>query len=75
MRKYEFEQFKKRLKNTYYNNFRKIEPTRKPSNRPRKLEDMEILLKVIIWRKKKWLETGRLVELGPRKYKLIVDGR
>ncbi len=42
MRKYKFEQFRKQLKNTYYNNFCKIEPSTKPSKRPRKLEDMEI---------------------------------
>lgn len=73
MRKYNFEQFKRQIKDTYYSNFRQLEPMRKASRRPRKAEDMEILLKMMLWRKEKWLQTGKLVELGPRRYRLKID--
>lgn len=72
MRKYKFEEFQKELKKRYYANFSSLEPGRLPGRRERKQEDLDILLKMMIARKKRWLETGKLVDLGPRKYKLVV---
>lgn len=73
MRKYNFEEHKKEIKKRYYENFEKLEPRRMPSRRKRKKEDLDILLEMMIARKKRWLETGKLVELGQRKYILRVQ--
>ncbi|MBI5555731.1 MAG: hypothetical protein HY920_07785 [Elusimicrobia bacterium] len=73
MRKYKYEEFQKELKKRYYANFGSLEPGRLPGRRERRQEDLDLLLEMIILRNRKWLESGKLVELGPRKYKLMVD--
>lgn len=72
MRKYNYEEYRKELKERYYLNFSSLAPSRSPGRRKRKQEDLDILLEMMIARKKRWLETGKLVELGPRKYRLVV---
>ncbi len=73
MRKYKFEEFQKELKKRYYANFSSLAPERLPARRKRKQEDLDILLEMMIARKKRWLKTGKLVDLGPRKYILAID--
>jgi hypothetical protein len=73
MRKYNYEEYRKELKERYYLNFNRLAPVRSSGRRKRKQEDLDILLEMMIARKKRWLKTRKLVELGPRKYKLAVD--
>lgn len=74
MRKYKFEEFQKELKKRYYANFSSLEPGKLPGRRERRQEDLDILLEMMILRNKKWLKSGKLVELGARKYKLVTEG-
>lgn len=72
MRKYNYEEYKKELKEKYYLNFSSLAPIRSSGRRKRKKEDLDILLEMMIARKKRWVETGKLVDLGARKYRLAV---
>jgi hypothetical protein len=71
MRKYNFEEYRKELKGRYYSNFKRLEPGRSPGRRQRKKEDLDLLLGMMLVKKKKWLAEGKLVDLGVRKYKLV----
>ena len=72
MRKYNYEEFRKELKEKFYQNFSRLEPIRSSGRRKRKKEDLNVLLEYMLARKKRWIETGKLVELGARKYRLCV---
>jgi len=43
---------------------------RLPRRRPRDPEEEQVLLKMALERKRRWLETGKLEILGPREYRL-----
>jgi hypothetical protein len=72
MRKCNYEEYRKELKERYYLNFGSLATVRPPGRRKRKPADLDVLLETMIARKKRWVETGKLVELGARKYKLAV---
>ena len=72
MRKYNFEEYRKELKARYYLNFSRLTPTRSAGRRRRMKEDLDVLLGMMLARKKRWLATGKLVELGARKFRLAI---
>ncbi|MFH1259978.1 MAG: hypothetical protein ABII74_09275 [Elusimicrobiota bacterium] len=72
MRKYNFEEYKKQLKIKYYRNFELLETERTISRRPRKEEDIKLLIAMSQARRKHWLETGKLKIIGERKYRLEI---
>ncbi len=72
MRKYKFEEYRKEIKKKIYEEFEKFESKKSVSRRPRKKEDMDLLLEIAKLRRKKWLDTGKLKIIGNRKYKFEI---
>lgn len=70
MRKYNFEEYRKDIKNKFYKNFEMFESKKTISRRHRKKEDMDLLLEMAKLRRNKRLETGKLKIIGDRKYKI-----
>ncbi|MBI5416969.1 hypothetical protein HZA55_03335 [Candidatus Poribacteria bacterium] len=72
MRKYKFDEYKNEIKKNYFKNFTELEPKKTVSRRPRKKEDLAILMKMAKWKFDDWIKTGKLTIIGERKYKLGV---
>ena len=70
----DWEEWKKR-KPEFMRRFFESEPRRLPRRRPRDPERERVLIELDLERRRRWIESGKLVELGPRHWRLNITYR